>query len=394
MSIQEKREQRTRLVAQARKILDAADTESRSITAEEEQQFDAIMADADALGGTIERESRLDSHDADLAETRSRVTRFEPTTGMEQVEQPAVNVTATPQYRDAFSSYLRYGNHRELRALEVGTAGEGGNVVDDDMAAQIVAKADEMSFVRGISRVIATNSDMKIPVESTKVAAAIVAEEGAYGETDPAFGSTTLSSYKLSTLVKVSEELLYDSEFDLQSYLAEAFGRAFGIAEDQYFLAGTGSSQPTGVINTSSVNNTAAASATAVTSNEVIDVYHALPNEYRMGNSIAWFAKDATIALIRKLKDLSNGADTGNYMWQPGLQAGQPDTLMGFPVYANANMPAATSGLKSVGLANFDYFSISSTKVKRSPLRRIVSNCYLWFADRLRFTFSFTFNFA
>ena len=87
MSIQEKREQRTRLVAQARKILDAADTESRSITAEEEQQFDAIMADADALGGTIERESRLDSHDADLAETRSRVTRFEPTTGMEQVEQ-------------------------------------------------------------------------------------------------------------------------------------------------------------------------------------------------------------------------------------------------------------------------------------------------------------------
>ena len=67
MSIQEKREQRTALVAQARQILDAADAENRSITAEEEQKFDSIMADADALSSSIDRESRLAGFDADLS---------------------------------------------------------------------------------------------------------------------------------------------------------------------------------------------------------------------------------------------------------------------------------------------------------------------------------------
>ncbi len=370
MSIQEKREDRARLVTQARAILDAADADSRNITAEEEAQFDAIMQDADVLSSTIEREERLGGFDSKLSETTTRVTRFEPTTNMEAVVAENISPYATDEYRDAFQGYLRGGRRAagELRALEVGTASEGGNIVDDAMGDAIVQKADEVSFVRGLSRVITTNSDMKIPVESTKVAAAIVAEEGAYGETDPAFGSTTLSSYKLSTLVKVSEELLWDSEFDVASYLAQAFGRAFGLAEDQYFLTGSGSSQPTGVINTSSVNNTTAAAGAAITSDEVIDVYHELPNEYRMGNRCAWFAADGTIKLIRQLKDTSGGAGTGNYMWQPGLQAGQPDTLLGYPIYANSNMPAATTGLISVGLANFDYFYIAdrgSLQVKR-----------------------------
>lgn len=354
MSIQEKREQRTALVAQARQILDAADAENRSITAEEEQKFDSIMADADALSSSIDRESRLAGFDADLSETRTRITRFEPTTGMDEIVVENVSPQGTDEYRQAFDTYLRTGSRRELRALEVGTAAEGGNVVDDSMASEIVRKADEMSFVRGLSRVITTNSDTKIPVESTKVAAAIVAEEGAYGETDPAFGSTTLSSYKLSCLVKVSEELLYDSEFDLSAYLAEAFGRAFGVAEDQYFLAGTGSGQPTGVIETSGVGAVTADAAAAITADEIIDMFHAVSNEYRRGNSLAWAAADATIAKIRKLKD-----GDSQYLWQPGLQAGQPETLMGVPIYANANMPASTTGLKALTMCNFDYFYIA-----------------------------------
>jgi HK97 family phage major capsid protein len=354
MSIQDKREQRAKLVQQARTILDAADSESRSITAEEEQKFDAIMADADALTGVVERESRLAGFDADLSETRTRVTRFEPTTGMDEVVINNVSPRGTDQYRQAFNNYLRTGDRREIRALEVGEAAEGGNVVDDAMGTEIVKKADEMSFVRGLSRVITTNSDTKIPVESTKVAAAIVAEEGAYGETDPAFGSTTLSSYKLSCLVKVSEELLFDSEFNLSAYLSDAFGRAFGIAEDSYFLTGTGSGQPTGVINTSGVGGVTAAAVAAITSDEIIDMYHAVSNEYRRGNSLAWAAADGTIKLIRKLKD-----GDSQYLWQPGLQAGQPETLMGVPIYANSNMPAATAGLKSLTMANFDYFYIA-----------------------------------
>lgn len=354
MSIQEKRDARNALVTQARNILNGAEAEGRSITADEEQSFDAIMADADSMSAAIERESRLNGFDADLAETRTRITKFEPSMGMNTVAVDDAGTAASASYRSALNTYLRYGDRHELRALEVGTASEGGNIVDDKMAAQIVQKADEMSFVRGLSRVITTSSDMKIPVESTAVTAAIVAEEGAVGETDPAFGSTTLASYKFSCLVKCSIELLQDAEFDLSSYLAESFGRAFGKAEDQYFLAGTGSGQPTGVVSTSGVGATTAASATAITADEVIDVYHALSNEYRRGESLAWAAADATLKIIRKLKDGDN-----QYLWQPGLQMGQPDMLLGIPVYANSNMPAATTGLKSLCVANYDYFYIA-----------------------------------
>lgn len=341
-----KKQKRAGLVAEARKIVDLADAESRGLSGEEQQRVDTIFADADTLAADIAIEERVAAAEADM-EKYTRRTQSEP-----RALEVATS-TASEERTMAFRHWLRTGDRTELRALEVGTASEGGNIVDDEMAAAIVETADEMSFVRGLSNVMASNSDIKIPVESTRLAAVVKAEEAAYAETDPAFGQITLSSYKLTTLTKVSEELLYDSEFDLAGWLSRAFGRAFGLGEDKLFLTGSGSGEPTGIINEGGVGNVTAASATVLTADELIDCYHTVLPEYRNGGNVAWVMNDSTAKEIRQLKDTTN-----QYLWQPGLVAGTPDMLMGKPVYTNSNIPATATGNIAAAICNFDYFTI------------------------------------
>ena len=349
---QNRRENRASLVAEARKILDAASNESRELLAEEQQRVDTIFTDVDKIGDEIRSEERLVNLEAEMTVIPERRTVSQP---MQMIEAPVepTSMHGSAEYRSAFRNWLQTGNRAELRALEVGTATEGGNVVDDDMAAAIVEKADELSFVRGMSNVITSNSDIKIPVESTKVAAAIVAEEGAYGETDPAFALKTLSSFKLSTLVKVSEELAFDSEFDLSAYLARAFGRAMALGEDKYFLTGTGSGQPSGIFTDGAGAVTSAAND-ALAAEDLIDTMYSVPAEYRVGTRCAWVMNDSTAKAIRKLKD-----SDGQFLWQPSLSMGQPDTLMGYPVMTNSNVGAVGDGTKPVAFCNFDYFTIA-----------------------------------
>tara|TARA_Y100000401_G_scaffold117519_1_gene126831 strand:- start:18021 stop:19217 length:1197 start_codon:yes stop_codon:yes gene_type:complete len=353
MNNNNRRETRASLVAEARKILDTAQGESRELAADEQERVDRIFADVDQLANEIRAEERIDNLEMEMTAVAERRTVNQPMVVADTQGSVNLPMRSTPEYRDAFRGWLRTGNRAELRALEVGTATEGGNVVDDDMAAAIVEKADELSFVRGMSNVITANSDIKIPVESTKVAAAIVAEEGAYGETDPAFALKTLSSFKLSCLVKVSEELAFDSEFDLSAYLARAFGRAMALGEDQYFLTGTGSGQPSGIF-TDGAGAVTSAGDDALAADDLIDTMYSVPAEYRVGNRCAWVMNDSTAKAIRKLKDSDN-----QYLWQPALSLGQPDTLMGFPVMTNSNVAAVADGAKPVAFCNFDYFTIA-----------------------------------
>lgn len=347
-----RRENRAKLVAEARQILDNASNETRDLAADEQERVDRIFADVDRLADEIRAEDRVANLETEMAAIPERRTLSQP---MKTADAPAkaTSLYGSAEYRSAFRGWLQTGNRAELRALEVGTATEGGNLVDDEMAAAIVEKADELSFVRSMSNVITSNSDIKIPVESTKVAAAIVAEEGAYGETDPAFAVKTLSSFKLSTLVKVSEELAFDSEFDLSAYLSRAFGRAMALGEDQYFLTGTGSGQPSGIF-TDGAGAVTSTGNDALAAEDLIDTMYSVPAEYRVGNRCAWVMNDSTAKAIRKLKD-----DDGQFLWQPSLSMGQPDTLMGFPVMTNSNVDAVGDGNKPVAFCNFDYFTIA-----------------------------------
>jgi HK97 family phage major capsid protein len=148
-------------------------------------------------------------------------------------------------------------------------------------------------------------------------------------------------------------ELLQDSMFDLESYIAREFARAFGIAEEEAFCVGTGTGQPTGIFTASGGTvGVTASSPTAITVDNLIDLIYALKSPYR--RNAVFLMKDITVSALRKLKD-SNGA----YLWQPSVQAGQPDRLLGYPLYTSPYVPAAEAGSLPIAFGDFSNYWIA-----------------------------------
>lgn len=247
-------------------------------------------------------------------------------------------------------------NQASVKAsMQVGTDSEGGYLVPQTYANEIVKPLHEMSVLRAAGARVITlpgTKSFELPVLTNSSAAVLTAEEAAYTQQEPTLAAVTLNPYKYGRISKASDELVSDSRFNvLSEVLAPDAVFAFSAAENSAFTVGTGSSQPQGVVTGSSLGVTAA-SATAITADEIIDTYHSLSYFYRQ--NATWMMNDSTAQLIRKLKDSDN-----QYLWQPGLQAGQPDRLLGRPVITNNSMPAATTGLKSIIFGDLRYFVIA-----------------------------------
>jgi HK97 family phage major capsid protein len=202
--------------------------------------------------------------------------------------------------------------------------------------------------IRSIAKVITTSAERKIPIAATHSIAQWTLENAAYTESNPTFDQKTVDSFKLTDLVKVSVELLQDSYFDLEAYIVQEFARAFGAAEEEAFCIGTGTGQPTGIFNATNGGHVGvtAGSATAITLDNLLDLIYALKAPYR--KNAKFFMKDTTVSAIRKLKD-NNGA----YLWQPSVQAGQPDKLLGYDLYTSPYVPEPAAGALPVAFGDF-----------------------------------------
>ena len=189
---------------------------------------------------------------------------------------------------------------------------------------------------------------------ASKGTASWVDEEGAIPESDDSIGQVSIGAYKLGTMIKVSEELLNDSVFDLESYISREFARRIGNKEEEAFFTGDGKGKPLGVLadtGGAEVGVTAAA-AGAFTADEVFDLFYSLKAPYR--KSAVFLMNDASVKALRKLKD-----SNGQYLWQPSLTAATPDTLMGRPVYTSAFMPAVAAGAKSILFGDLSYYWVA-----------------------------------
>ena len=173
-------------------------------------------------------------------------------------------------------------------------------------------------------------------------------------DSDDSFGQVTIGSFKLGTTIKVSEELINDSVFDLENYISKEFARRIGSREEEAFFTGDGNGKPLGFLaaNGGAEVGVTAASATAITADEIIDLYYSLKTPYR--KNAVWILNDATVKAVRKLKD-----STGQYLWQPALTEGTPDKLLGRPVYTSAYMPTAAAGAKTIAFGDFKYYWIA-----------------------------------
>jgi HK97 family phage major capsid protein len=333
---------RAKLINEMRTIIDLSDTEGRPMSSEETQTYDRMESDVDGFSQTIDRREKQTKAENMLATSPAEAR-------VSNRKQTKAERLSSDEYRNAFDKYMRFGANSlvgdEARALQEGTDSEGGYLTETVLERRLVQTLQDQNIMRQLALVINTTSDRNISVESTVGSATWTAEEAAYTESDSAFSQISLGAYKIATIMKVSEELMQDSIFDMDSYVGTNFGRRIAEAEEAAFVAGNGSSKPTGATAGASAGVTAA-SATAITSNEILDLLYSLKRQYRRGAS--FLMNDSTIKAVRQLKD-----SNGQYMWQPALSAGDPDTIGGRPVYASYDMPAATTGLVSVLFGDF-----------------------------------------
>lgn len=351
MGIKDLLQKRGEIIDQMKALNERVESEGRDFTSDEQTQYDKMFADQ---GELKVRADRLEKQ-RELSDSLD----FKP----EKVGGPVIvneggeptRPRASAEYGAGFNEYARRGQNGltvdVLNALQVGTDSEGGYIVPEEFDAMLVEYLQDINPLRQYVNVISTASDRHIPVESTLGTAAWTAEEAAYSESDAAFGRVTLEAHKLTTIIKVSEELLADSLFDVASYLARNFAKRFGIAEEAAFVNGDNSGKPNGIVQGSGLGITAAGAA-AITSDELIDLYHAVPRMYRM--NATWLMADATVKMVRKLKDGDN-----QYLWQPGLQAGQPDRILGRDLVTSTAMPAATTGNKSVVFGDMSGYTVA-----------------------------------
>ncbi|MCP3738812.1 phage major capsid protein [Rossellomorea sp. BNER] len=261
------------------------------------------------------------------------------------------------EYRDAFYKMVRGVdlNSDERRSLTAGSATAGGHTVPKSFQKKLIDKLEELNIMRKLATVIQTDSDMDIPVIVSHGTAAWTAEEGAYNESDDVFGQITLKAFKLTRIIKVSEELLQDSAFDLENYLVNEFARSIAKAEENAFVAGDGVDKPEGVFVGAEVGLTAA-SGSALKADEIVDLYYSLPRPYR--EKAVFIANDSTVKVIRKLKD-----SEGNYLWEKGL-GGEPSTILGRPVHTSEFSPEIGVNANVIAFGDMSYYQIADRKTR------------------------------
>ena len=351
--ILELREKRAKAWDAAKAFLDSKRGNDGMLSAEDAATYDSMEADVVALGREIERLERQSAIDRELSQPVGKPLTARPEPGADQGKTG----TATDEYKAAFWRTMRAKSvpHEVVNALQVGVESEGGYLAPDEYQRTLIEALEEQNIFRQLAHVISTSSgDRKIPVVASKGTASWIDEEAAYPESDDSFGQVSIGAYKLATMLKVSEELLNDSVFDLPSYIAREFARRIGAAEEEAFFTGNGTGKPTGILNATGGAETGvtAASATAITMDEVMDLYYSLRAPYR--RNAVFIMNDSTIKAIRKLK---NG--NGDYLWQPSLTAGQPDTLLGRPVYTSSYMPAIAAGNKTILFGDLGYYWVA-----------------------------------
>ncbi len=349
--ILELREKRAKAWETAKAFLDAKRGNDGLISAEDTTTYESMELDVINLGKEINRLERQQTIDLELSKPINSPITSKPAANGEFKKG-----RATDEYKQAFWKAMRNKNSFDVQnALQIGTDSEGGYLVPDEFERTLIESLEEENIFRQLAKVITTSSgDKKIPVVASKGTASWVDEEGPIPESDDAFTQVSIGAYKLATMIKVSEELLNDSVFNLESYIAKEFARRIGAKEEEAFFIGDGTGKPTGIFNVTGGASlgVTSATATAITVDEVMDLFYSLKSPYR--KKAGFVMNDATVKAIRKLKD-----GNGQYLWQPSITAGQPDTILNRPVKTSAYVPTIAAAAKTIAFGDFGYYWVA-----------------------------------
>lgn len=344
-------EKRNKAVADARTFLDNKRNEADVLSEEDNATYTKMENNIMDLTKEIERESRLTAIDAEMSKPTSSPILSNPTKPQTN-EQPKKGV-ATDEYKDSMLNALRSNFRRISNILQEGVDADGGYLVPVEYDTRLIEGLTEENIMRKLATTIKTGAERKINIGASTPAAAWIDEGGALTFGDAKFEQINLDAHKLHVAVKVTEELLYDNVFNLESYILNKFAKALANAEEDAFLNGDGTGKPLGIFAETGGGQVGvtAASATTITADEVINLIYSLKRPYR--KNAVFIINDQTLAILRKLKD-GNGA----YVWQPSYQVGEPDSLLGYPVHTSAYVPTVAAGKPVIAFGDFSYYNI------------------------------------
>ena len=350
MTIKELREKRAKAWDAARDFLDSKRNANGVLSEEDSKTYDAMEKTIVDLGKEIQRLERQAEIEAEMNKATSTPVLGKPATPT-LTEKTG---TASDSYKNAFWNSIRNRNWIDVNNdLHIGTDAEGGYLVPDEFERKLIEALEEESIFRQMATVIKTsNGDRKIPIVTSKGEAVWMDEEEAYSLSDDVFGQASLSAYKVGTAIKISEELLNDSAFDLPSYIAKEFARRVGAKEEEAFFVGDGKGKPTGIFaDAGGAEDGVTTSGAAITFDDIMELFYSLKSPYR--KKAVWVMNDTTVKALRKLKD-----NTGNYIWNPSVQAGVPDMILNRPYYTSSYVPTLEAGSKAIAFGDFKYYWI------------------------------------
>ena len=354
MTIQDLIEKRKKLWEGAKAFVESKRDKDGLLTDEDIKTYNEMEAKIKALGDEINR-----MKDQELLENELKKATSVPLTQKPGMNEELKTGRASDTYKKAMLNALRSNFRQVSNILQEGNDSSGGYLVPDEYDARLIQGLTDENILRKLGTVIKTSGQHKINIAGTKPAAAWVDEGEPLSFGDATFNQINLDAHKLHVAVKVTEELLYDNAFGLENYLIDQFAKALANAEEDAFLNGNGEGKPLGIFTTTGGGEVAVttASSTAITYDEIVNLVYSLKRPYR--KNAKFILNDQTIATLRKLKD-----GNGQYIWQPALQAGEPDRLLGYEVLTSAYVPTIAAGAPVIAFGDFSYYNIGDRGVR------------------------------
>ena len=341
MNIKELRDKRLDVWNKAKAFLDDHRKDG-VLSAEDDAVYARMEKELDDLAKEITRQEKLEAYEKEMAKNITTPLTTKPNNEVPVEEKKG---RASDAYKKAMLDAMRCNFKRVSNVLQEGVDADGGYLVPEEYDKRIIDILSEENIMRKLGTTITTSGQHKINIAATKPAAAWIEEGGALQFSDATFSQILLDAHKLQVAIKITEELLYDNAFNLESYIVTEFGKAIANAEEDAFLNGDGTGKPLGLFAKTG-GGTKAASTDAPTADDFIALIYALKRPYRKNAS--FIINDKNIALLRQLKD-----NNGVYMWQPSVQVGEPDTFLGYKLYTSQFAPT-----NAIAFGDYRYYNI------------------------------------
>jgi HK97 family phage major capsid protein len=372
-------------IAELRALIKAKHTEAKALventasnawTEENQAAYEQLLAEIDSAKAQIDR----------INELAQALTQEEATEEAGAAAHNARNKNpAIAKSRQLFAKWLKGGDKAmsaqdwsDIRAtMSTTTSSQGGYTVQTDIAKAVADALKEYGGVRSVATIIQTDqgNPMSFPTsDGTSEVGELIAENTTATASDPSFGTASLNVYKFSSkIIAVPIELLMDSSVDIEAFVLSRITDRIGRITNQFFTTGTGTSQPKGVVTAASSGKVAATGqTTSITYDDLIDLVHSVDPAYRKSGQCGFMLHDTTLREIRKLKD-----DTGRPVFLPGydgLADAMPDTILGYPVTINQDMPVMAADAKSVLFGDMSRYYVRD--VLQNTLHRFEDSAY------------------